>query len=83
MKRYDIDHYDHSTYEDEAGDWVKYEDVASAIKTAVEQEREACAARLDESAAFLLSGKRTNQVDRHTADVLGRHASSIRARGQS
>ena len=46
------------------------------------KEREACAKLCDESAIRLFSGKsRVNQVDRHTAEVLRRHAETIRARG--
>ena len=46
------------------------------------KEREACAKLCDESAIRLFSGKsRVNQVDRHTAEVLRRHAEAIRARG--
>lgn len=45
------------------------------------REREACAKLCDESATRLFSGKsRVNQVDRHTAEVLRRHAEAIRAR---
>lgn len=43
-------------------------------------EREACAKNLDEAAQRLTAGKRTNQVDRHVADVLNRQAEYIRAR---
>lgn len=47
------------------------------------KEREACAKLCDESAIRLFSGKsRVNQVDRHTAEVLRRHAEAIRARSQ-
>ena len=48
------------------------------------KEREACAKLCDESAIRLFSGKsRVNQVDRHTAEVLRRHAEAIRARSQA
>lgn len=44
-------------------------------------EREVAAARLEASAGRLTAGKRTNQVDRHMADVLQTHADGIRADG--
>ena len=51
------------------------------IDSAAAAEREACAKLCDESAIRLFSGKsRVNQVDRHTAEVLRRHAEAIRAR---
>ena len=42
---------------------------------------ETAAARLEAATARLISGKRTNQVDRHMADVLQTHADGIRADG--
>ena len=52
------------------------------IDAAAAAEREQCAKVCDESAIRLFSGKsRVNQVDRHTAEVLRRHAEAIRARG--
>jgi hypothetical protein len=45
-------------------------------------EREKCASILSESAAMILEPKRTNDVDRHVAYVLTRHAAAIRARSQ-
>ena len=51
------------------------------IESTAAAEREACAKLCDESAIRLFSGKsRVNQVDRHTAEVLHRHAEAIRAR---
>jgi hypothetical protein len=43
-------------------------------------ERERCAAQLDEAAIKLFGGRaRVPQVDRHVAEVLRRHAAAIRA----
>lgn len=44
-------------------------------------EREECAKVCDEKASGLLNVKRTNQVDRHVADVLQGAAAAIRQRG--
>ena len=41
-------------------------------------ERERCAAPLEESAAWLLKPKRTNEVDRHVSSILAMHAARIR-----
>ena len=43
-------------------------------------EREECAKVCDEKASGLLNVKRTNQVDRHVADVLQGAAAAIRCR---
>jgi hypothetical protein len=43
--------------------------------------RDRIAKPLEDSAARLTAGKRTNQVDRHTADVLATHAERIPADG--
>lgn len=57
--------------------------IADAIRLAVKEERLACAAALDEAALRLAPpGKRTNQVDAHTADVLRGKAIALRARGE-
>lgn len=73
----DSDDYEHvATLEPRS--WIEHH-FDDAIK-----EREACAKLCDESAARLFSGKsRVNQVDRHTAEVLRRHAEAIRARSQA
>lgn len=44
---------------------------------------EVCALICEQKAALLLSGKRTNQVDRHTAEVLMRAAEEMRAAAPS
>ena len=71
----DRDDYEHvATLEQRM--WIEHH-FDDAIK-----EREDCANICDESAIRLFSGKsRVNQVDRHTAEVLRRHAEVIRARG--
>lgn len=52
------------------------------VNSAAAAEREACALLCDEAADALdRTGRRVNQVDRHTADVLRRRAAAIRARG--
>lgn len=48
-------------------------------RSLVAKERERCALMLDEAAQRLLGAKRTNQVDRHVADVLESYASAIRS----
>lgn len=68
------DDYDHVASLDPRA-WIEhhFDDATS--------EREACAKLCDESAIRLFSGKsRVNQVDRHAAEVLRRHAEAIRAR---
>lgn len=57
--------------------------VVRLVTAAVIAEREACAKVFEEAAARLTTSKRTNQVDRHVADVLERGAAAIRARGKA
>ena len=52
------------------------------LEAEVLAEREACAKPLDEAAERLLAPKRTNEVDRHVANVLQQQAAAIRARGE-
>lgn len=61
------------------GPWYSAETVRGLLAA----EREACAKIVADSAARLLTGKRVPQVDRHTADVLERHAERIRDRGKA
>jgi hypothetical protein len=49
---------------------------AALVRNEVLEEAAKCC---DEAADSLDSGKRTNQVDRHTADVLRRRSAAIRA----
>ena len=51
--------------------------IHAAIATAVAQERDRCVAVLRANAAYVRGGKRPNQVDRHTADVLDLNADQI------
>lgn len=60
---------------------VYTEDALARHATAVmEFERSVIAANLSADALKLVAGKRTNQVDRHTSEVLERKAQGIRAR---
>lgn len=53
--------------------------VARAIAEAIKQERERCAMIPEQAARALITGRRrTNQVDRHTAEVLMRMGEKIR-----
>lgn len=53
--------------------------VGLAIAEAIRFERDRCAAIPEQSGKALIAGRRrTNQVDRHTADVLMRTAQKIR-----
>jgi hypothetical protein len=55
--------------------------VAEAIDLALAAEREACAQICEQAARSLIIGRRrTNQIDRHTADVLMDKARKIRER---
>lgn len=58
-----------------------------SFERVLKEEREACAAIVEQAARALISGRRrTNQGDRHTAEVLMDKARKIRARapdGQS
>lgn len=56
---------------------------ALAFAAGAAHEREECAKVCEELAKRLVSAKRTNQVDRHVADVLERRAEAIRARGKA
>ena len=60
-----------------------YETLFKIVREEVEAERERCAKVLEGAAGVLICGRRrTNQVDRHTADVLMNNAEKIRAVGQ-
>jgi hypothetical protein len=61
-------------------DVLGFTELAAEFARLVEVDvRELCAQPLDAAAARLVAGKRTNQVDRHTADILETHAKVIRA----
>lgn len=59
--------------------------VAEAIDVAMDGEREHCAMICEQAARALISRRRTNEKDRHTASILMDKAAKIRARqnGQS
>jgi hypothetical protein len=84
MKRYDVSFQLESFEPYDDGPWVKYQDVAAAIKAAVEAEREAIWSQLYDAGNALIEPavKRSNQVDRHIAHVLQGWAEKIRARSQ-
>ena len=62
--------------EEEDGGWVRYEDAVAAV--AIERERGAQYLR-DAAEMLAPEGRRTNQVDRHTARVLATNGDVLAA----
>lgn len=51
---------------------------AGTVRRLLAAERERCAKPMEDAAARLLAPKRTNEVDRHVAEILQTHAARIR-----